>query len=95
VADVLIAPNGQSGWHAHPGMAIVSVISGMVRRYNKQCESQVFKAGEAFFESTSPHNLHNVGSDNFHATVVFIVAQGQPQRLDRAAPPCAAGIDLN
>src|SRR5262249_8798606 len=33
VTDVKIAPGGQTGWHAHPGPAFVSVKSGVATEY--------------------------------------------------------------
>jgi hypothetical protein len=34
VQDVVIAPGGHTGWHSHPGQAIVVIRSGVFTTYN-------------------------------------------------------------
>src|SRR5215207_5665827 len=51
LAKVLIEPGGTTGWHHHPGVALVSVNSGAVTEYDKNCHKSVYKAGEGFVES--------------------------------------------
>src|SRR5215213_5800627 len=45
LAKVVIEPGGTTGWHHHPGIALVSVNSGAVTEYDKNCHKSVFKAG--------------------------------------------------
>src|SRR3954453_18596395 len=62
LAKVLIEPGGTTGWHHHPGVALVSVNSGAVTEYDKNCHKSVFKAGEGFVESNGEvHVVRNRG----------------------------------
>src|SRR3954466_13854572 len=43
-ATVTIDPLGQSGWHSHPGVVLVTVTSGTVTFYQADCSSNVYPA---------------------------------------------------
>src|SRR5215208_2889746 len=65
LAKVLIEPGGTTGWHHHPGVALISVNSGAVAEYDKNCHKSVFKAGEGFVESNGEvHVVRNRGKAN-------------------------------
>jgi quercetin dioxygenase-like cupin family protein len=73
IAKVVIEPGGTSGWHHHPGVALVSVNSGAVTEYDKNCHKSVVKAGEGFVESNSEvHVVRNRGKANAVLYVTFI-----------------------
>src|ERR687891_2012362 len=57
LAKVVIEPGGTTGWHHHPGVALVSVNSGAVTEYDKNCHKSVYKAGEGFFVRNSEVNV--------------------------------------
>ena len=50
-ATVNIAPLATSGWHSHPGVVLVSVVSGSVTMYDSSCVASVHPAGTSFVES--------------------------------------------
>jgi hypothetical protein len=54
VAKITIAEGGNSGWHHHPGMVIVAVLSGTVKFTNSDCSSTTHVAGTAFVEGGAP-----------------------------------------
>src|SRR5215213_9392798 len=73
LAKVVIEPGGTTGWHHHPGVALVSVNSGAVTEYDKNCHKSVYKAGEGFVESNSEvHVVRNRGKANAVLYVTFI-----------------------
>jgi quercetin dioxygenase-like cupin family protein len=73
LAKVVIEPGGTTGWHHHPGVALVSVNSGAVTEYDKNCHKSVFKAGEGFVESNGAvHVVRNRGKANAVLYVTFI-----------------------
>jgi quercetin dioxygenase-like cupin family protein len=73
LAKVVIEPGGTTGWHHHPGVALVSVNSGAVTEYDKNCHKSVFKAGEGFSETNGEvHVVHNQGKANAVLYVTFI-----------------------
>jgi quercetin dioxygenase-like cupin family protein len=79
LAKVLIEPGGTTGWHHHPGVALVSVNSGAVTEYDKNCHKSVFKAGDGFTESNGEvHVVRNQGKANAVLYVTFIVPTKTP-----------------
>ena len=79
LAKVVIEPGGTTGWHHHPGVALVSVNSGSVTEYDKRCHKSVFKPGEGFVESNGEvHVVRNKGKANAVLYVTFIVPTKTP-----------------
>ena len=79
LAKVVIEPGGTTGWHHHPGVALVSVNSGAVSEYDKNCHKSVFKAGEGFVESNGKvHVVRNRGTANAVLYVTFIAPTKTP-----------------
>jgi quercetin dioxygenase-like cupin family protein len=79
LAKVLIEPGGTTGWHHHPGVALVSVNSGAVTEYDKNCHKSVYKAGEGFVESNGEvHVVRNRGKANAILYVTFIAPTKTP-----------------
>jgi len=68
-----VQPGGFSGWHSHPGGAIVTVAQGQITTYESvgnHCDVTTYTAGQAFFERPGqPLNAVNRGS-----TVTIILA---------------------
>jgi quercetin dioxygenase-like cupin family protein len=93
-ATVNVAPGGTSGWHSHPGVVLVSVVSGSVTFYDASCAGSVHAAGSSFVESgDSPGLVRNESSTTpvvVYAT--YLVPAGTPNsalRVDAANPGCA------
>jgi quercetin dioxygenase-like cupin family protein len=61
IAKHVVEPGGSSGWHHHPGVALVSVNSGAVTFYDETCKKTVYKAGEGFLEGHHPVLVRNHG----------------------------------
>jgi quercetin dioxygenase-like cupin family protein len=79
LAKVVIEPGGTTGWHHHPGVALVSVNSGAITEYDKNCHKSVVKAGEGFFESNGEvHVVRNRGKANAVLYVTFIAPTKTP-----------------
>jgi quercetin dioxygenase-like cupin family protein len=94
VQDVVYAPGGHTGWHSHPGILLSSVISGSIEWYDSKCNKHVYNPGDALTENTQSHYVRNVGSVNAHFMVTYLIAKGQPRRIDQPAPTCAAALGL-
>jgi quercetin dioxygenase-like cupin family protein len=95
VQDVVYEPGGHTGWHSHPGMLLSSVISGSIEWYDDQCVKHVYNSGDSLTETTAVHYVRNVGNVDAHFMVTYIIAHGQPRRIDQPAPPCAATLGLD
>src|SRR5215203_5182798 len=79
LAKVLIEAGGTTGWHHHPGVALVSVNSGVVTEYDKNCHKSVYKAGEGFVESKGEvHVVRNKGKADAVLYVTFIAPTKTP-----------------
>jgi quercetin dioxygenase-like cupin family protein len=74
VQHVTIAPGGTTGWHSHPGAAVILVKSGIFNLYrdvNDRCRHNVFVAGSGFVERAG--QVH-IGRNESATTPVEIYA---------------------
>lgn len=94
IQDAAYALGGHTGWHSHPGMVAVTIISGQIQWFDAQCQETDYKAGDTWTEGSQMHYFRVVGTTGLHASAVFITAQGVPTRTDEAAPACAAAAGL-
>jgi len=87
---ITFGANSTSGWHAHPGVVMVSVTSGELTRYASDCSYETVSAGEAFVESGDhPTLVNSVSGAVVHVT--YVVPDGTPNmdlRIDRPNPGC-------
>jgi quercetin dioxygenase-like cupin family protein len=87
---ITLAPEGHSGWHSHPGPAIVSVKAGSLTFYeahDPSCTPHVFPAGTGFVEpGDHVHIARNEGTENLTLNVTYIIPQNAPQRIDEPRP---------
>jgi quercetin dioxygenase-like cupin family protein len=92
-ATVNIAAGGSSGWHSHPGVVLVSVVSGSLVFYDHHCRATVHAAGSAFVESGNHAGLVRNESATTPAVVyaTYLVPAGTPNaslRVDKPNPGC-------
>jgi quercetin dioxygenase-like cupin family protein len=95
VQDVAFLPGGFTGWHSHPGVLLITVTEGSVEWYNSKCELHVYNTGDSLTENTEPHYVRNVGSVNARLMASYIIAKGQPRRIEQPAPVCGPALGLN
>jgi hypothetical protein len=100
VQKIVIAPNGYSGWHHHPGIVIVSVESGAVTFFSQSdCSSKTYGPGlpdgSAFVESDkNPGQASSVDGATVYATFIAPHAVPPVFRIEDAVqPPCVPGDD--
>jgi hypothetical protein len=93
--DAAYGVGGVNGWHSHPGMVAVTLVSGSIQWFDENCKETDYNAGESWTEGSKLHYFRVVGTVGIHLTALFITAQGAALRTDEAAPPCAAGLGLN
>jgi quercetin dioxygenase-like cupin family protein len=82
---------GSSGWHAHPGVVLVTIASGSLVRYDEHCSATVYAAGSAFTESGHDAGLVRNESTTTPAVVyvTFLVPAGTTAlRIDKDNPGC-------
>lgn len=89
--DFALAAGGHNGWHAHPGMVIVTIISGSITWYDENCQTTEYKAGDSWVEGGQLHAFKVTSPGGLHAFATFITAKGLPLRTDESAPSCDTG----
>src|SRR6266498_2240235 len=89
VQKFVLAPGGQSGWHLHPGPAVVTVKSGEFTLDQEDCTSATYSAGEVAVERTGDvHRVRNAGTTDLEFWVTFLdIPVGLPQRLEPETDP--------
>lgn len=92
IQQVTIAPGGQTGWHTHPGPAVVLVKSGEFTLYqadDPSCTGRTYRAGQSFVDAGygNVHIGRNEGTTNLELWVAYLdVPVGGAFRIDEPAP---------
>jgi quercetin dioxygenase-like cupin family protein len=89
VQKFVLGPGGQSGWHVHPGPAVVTVMSGELTLDQENCSSAVYSTGQVAVEPTGDvHRVRNIGTTDLVFWVTFLdIPVGSPQRLEPETDP--------
>jgi quercetin dioxygenase-like cupin family protein len=90
VTKHIFQPNGQTGWHSHPGPSLITVIEGTLTVYHDDCTSETYTAGESFTDlgCGDIHNVRNEGATEAIDVAVQIVPHGAGRRDDKPDPGC-------
>ena len=97
MSQITVVPGGSSGWHSHPGGAVILVQQGeltVYRSIGSQCQATVYSAGQAFIErSGEVDQVVNTGTTPYVLFVTFPrVPQGQSPRIDVPDPGTCPGV---
>ena len=92
MAQITVDPGGSSGWHSHPGGAIIIVKEGALTVYHSvghQCRTTTYSAGQAFIERPGEMDqVVNTGAGDHILYVTFPrVPQGESPRTDVSPDP--------
>jgi len=100
--DVVVAKNtfaagGSSGWHSHPGGAIVVVQQGQLTLYKAvgdTCSVHTYTVGQSFLER--PTDVQDGVNEGTSETIAFVtfpsVPAGGPARIDQPDPGVCPGV---
>jgi quercetin dioxygenase-like cupin family protein len=91
ILQVTQAPGGHSGWHAHPGPAVVIVKSGeLTIDQASDCSSKTYTVGQVAIEpSGHVHLARNTGPGTLELWITFLdVPVGANPRIDAPDPGC-------
>jgi len=87
---VTLAPGGATGWHTHPGPALVLVRSGDFTLYSAEagCRATTYKAGQSFVDAGfgNVHIGRNESPTNVELYVVYLAPAGAGVRIDAPKP---------
>ena len=97
VTQITVDPSGSSGWHSHPGGAMIIIKSGDLtvnRSIGRQCQSTRYTAGQAFIERPGEvDDVVNTGTVPYVLIVTFPrVPQGGSTRIDQPDPGTCPGL---
>jgi quercetin dioxygenase-like cupin family protein len=97
MAQITVVPGGSSGWHSHPGGAIIIVKQGeltVYRAIGSRCEISKYSAGQAFVERPGEvDQVINTGTVPYVLYVTFPrVPEGDSARIDEADPGTCPGL---
>lgn len=89
VQKFVLAPGGQSGWHLHPGPAVVTVQAGELTLDQYDCSTTTYAGGKVAVEPTDVvHRVRNLGATDLEFWVTFLdIPVGSPQRLEPETDP--------
>ena len=97
MVQITVGPGGSSGWHSHPGGAIIVLKQGELTRYRSlgsQCQPLRFTAGQAFIERPGEvDQVVNTGTIPYVLYVTFPrVPVGSSARIDEPNPGTCPGL---
>ncbi|HET7420954.1 MAG TPA: cupin domain-containing protein [Candidatus Dormibacteraeota bacterium] len=97
VVQITVVPGGSSGWHSHPGGAIIVVKQGELtvnKSVGSQCETSTYSAGQAFIERAGEvDDVVNTGAIPYVLLVTFPrVPPGGSARIDMPDPGTCPGL---
>jgi quercetin dioxygenase-like cupin family protein len=92
---VVLEPGGSTGWHHHPGVALVSVKSGALSEYHGGCHKTVYKEGKGFVESPGEvHIVRNDGNVDAVLYATFVIPTGTPPEKLTVSEPQPKNCDV-
>jgi quercetin dioxygenase-like cupin family protein len=81
VQHVRLTAGTDTGWHTHPGPAVVSVVKGELR-YEDACRRATYGPGTGFVDAGFGHVHHAIaGSDGAEFYVTYLLPHGAPQHF--------------
>ncbi|MBM2822964.1 MAG: hypothetical protein HW413_1710 [Thermoleophilia bacterium] len=91
IQHVRLGANMATGWHTHPGPAIVTVVKGNLTFEDaaaNRCQDTTYTAGQGFVDRGFGH-VHRAiaGADGVDFYVVYILPPGSPTHVISATPP--------
>jgi quercetin dioxygenase-like cupin family protein len=90
VVTLTMPPGASTGWHGHPGLALIAVTQGSGVLYGSDCSTRMYQAGEVFVEAGGdpPNVFRNESTSPLVLTVTFIAPQGRDFRISAPNPGC-------
>jgi quercetin dioxygenase-like cupin family protein len=91
VQHVRLGANAATGWHTHPGPALVTVVRGSLTyqdAHANRCNNVAYKAGEGFVDRGFGHvHRATAGADGVDFYVVYLLPPGTSTHVIPASAP--------
>jgi quercetin dioxygenase-like cupin family protein len=88
--SLTIAPGGHTGWHTHPGVAVVTILSGtltFITAHDEECMGHEYTVGDTFVDTgRQTHIARNLGSVPVTLSVTYFIPVGADIRTDQPDP---------
>jgi len=88
---IAVSAGGQSGWHTHTGMTLVTVTSGELQWYDGEdpiCAFKTYRAGDSFIEPNNHvHLVRNPTASPASFVAVQVRPEGTGPRIDEPTKP--------
>lgn len=84
------APGQSSGWHRHPGLHLVNVVSGTLTVYDQDCTPETYGARQEYVGGEEPHLARNETAVTLEMAVTYLPRLGHTVagfRVDEPSPP--------
>ena len=93
VVTQVYEPGQNSGWHAHPGIHAVAVLSGTLTVYDGQCRRQMFEAGQPYVGGQLAHLVQNETDTPVTMAVTYLSPPEHGMSTEHTAGPagCTPG----
>ncbi len=65
-------PGHTSGWHVHPGVHSVVVLSGTLTVYDERCARTEYGPGQTYLGGSEAHAAHNESPDALDVAITFV-----------------------
>ena len=97
MVQLTVEAGGSSGWHSHPGGAIIVLKQGSItvhKAVGSQCQIETYSAGQAFLERPGEvDQVTNNGTIPYILLVTFPrVPEGGSPRIDQPEPGTCPGL---
>lgn len=93
VVTQVYEPGASSGWHTHPGIHAVAVLSGTLTVYDGQCQRQSYEPGRPYVGGQQSHLVRNEGEAPVTMVVTYLTPSAPTSTTTHAPAPagCIAG----
>lgn len=68
------APGQSSGWHRHPGLHLVTIVSGTLTAYDRDCTAATYGPGQSYLGGDEPHLARNENEVTLEMAVTYLPA---------------------
>ena len=92
ITDSSYPPGHTSGWHAHPGVHSVVVLSGTLTIYDEHCGRTEYGPGQTYLGGTTPHVARNETLEVLNVAITFVYRP--PAENHGQAVPAPTGCEL-
>lgn len=85
-------PGHDSGWHTHPGIHAVAVISGTLTVYDRNCQAQTFGPGQPYIGGQELHVARNETTAPLEMMVTYVSPSASQTPTQHLPAPAGCSV---